>query len=175
MQADPLLIFSPSRNTISLEDRYTGRVHFSFSAHNNTGNPEGDPQLTGSGGPAPAGFLSVSLPDFISEDYLLDFYRRFLDGSAPITGEYLVARWGPFEAKEMGPVRFALGNPHAPRNTIDGAAWERELLIHGGGWFEKHTRGCIRMADEDLEMMAALIIKARRSGIDTTSVKIERL
>lgn len=133
----------------------------------------GDPLITGSGGPAPLGFLFLSLPDFISEEYLLDFYSRFFNGSCPVRGEYLVEGWGPFEKEQMGPVRFALGNPHAPRNTADGAAWERELLIHGGGYFEKPTRGCIRMADSQLEELAARIILARRMGLEISSVKIE--
>lgn len=174
MKKQPVLTFSQNKNLIYLEDRETGRILFVHPAHNVTENMPGEPLKTGSGSPAPLGWLCLSLPDFISEEFRDYFYRRYLDGEAHLPGECLVRGWGEFEEEQMGRVRFALGCPYAPSGTGDHAAWERELLIHGGGWFEKPTRGCIRMSDGQLEHFAANVIKARRMGMGLTTVlKVE--
>ncbi len=166
----PRLIFSMNENSIFLEDCNREQRLFCLPAHNNTVNPHGDPMVTGSNAPAPFGFLCLSLPDFISHDYRREFYRRFIFGPGPGLGESLVEGWGEFLVHEMGPVRFALGSPHAPEGTADRAAWDRELLIHGGGYPQKLTHGCIRMADHHIEQLAAMVIVLMRRGVPVTSI-----
>jgi hypothetical protein len=166
----PVLQFSRIDGRIFLHDRESGKVYFSYPAHNVTDNPEGDPLQAGSGAPAPAGFLCISPPDFISAQFQMEFYRDRIEGPGPMPGESLVQGWGEFCQEEMGRVRFALGNPNAPAGSGDRAAWDRELLVHGGGWFHKPTRGCIRMADSDMEDLAAQVIRARRSGLVISNI-----
>lgn len=171
LQLNPILIFSQKKKLIYLEARFGGKIFFSFPAHNRTGNPRGNPFKKGSGAPAPYGFLYLSPPDFISEEFRNEFYGIHLPGWTPRPGESLVCEWGEFEEHEMGRVRFALGNPHAPVGMGDHAAWERELLIHAGAEFEKPTQGCIRMGGMDIEKLAAHLIRLQREGIPINCVK----
>jgi len=162
--ASPILIFSGSRKVIYLLDRLSKKVLFSFPAHNQTEKPEGDSLIFGSWGPAPAGFLTLSPPDFISHEFLNQFCREYFGNSIVFPGESLVQEWGEFEREGMGPVRFALGSPDSPEDFIDRIVWDRELLIHGGRSFEVPTRGCIRMNDSDLEKLAYQWISWSRMG-----------
>lgn len=173
MDISPLLIFSPVERRIYLEDRLSGHEFFSFRAHNITERPDGNPFIPGSWGPAPAGFLRISQPDFISGEFRESFYReRFASGHVQ-ERESLVQEWGAFEEQEMGRVRFALGSPLAPAESADWAGWERELLVHGGKTFDTPTRGCIRMDDRDLEEMAFYFIIFSRIGCEIRSIHIK--
>ena len=168
----PLLIFSNSRQEIYLLDRQKNRQIFSYPAHNNTENPEGNPLITGSFSPAPFGFLALSPPDFITEEYRKSFYELYLGGSEPVIGESFVQEWGDFLEEEMGPVRFALGSPCAPVGFSDRAAWDRELLIHGARSFDTLTKGCIRMKNEDLVQLALQWILMFRKGFPLKSLMV---
>lgn len=177
MELLPILIFSSDRKSIYLEDRKTAQVFFSFSAHNQTENPGGDPLECGSWGQAPQGFVMISPPDFISREFKYKFYlERFglnLNTEAEsLAGESYIQKWGEFLEEEMGRVRFALGTPLAPPGTGDRAAWDRELLIHGGKTFETPTKGCLRMRDKDLEDLAYHLIRIAREGKPLIVIKI---
>lgn len=167
-----LLVFSHRRQEIFLLDRQSRRQVFCLSAHNNTENPEGNPLITGSFSPAPLGFLTLSPPDFITEEYRKAFYDLYLGGSEPVQGESLVQEWGEFLEEEMGPVRFALGSSNAPAGFPDRAAWDRELLIHGARTFDTLTKGCIRMKNEDLVQLALQWILMFRKGFPLKALMV---
>lgn len=160
----PQLVFSHGEKLIFLKERPAGRVLFALPAHNHTVNPEGDPLKLGSSGPAPYAFLTISPPDFISHEYRADFYREYFGDETVFPGESYVQQWGEFEMHEMGPVRFALGDPAAPQGFPDRAAWDRELLVHGGGTFQKLTHGCIRMEETHLKKLTFQLITFFRKG-----------
>jgi hypothetical protein len=165
---NPLLIFSGQKKCIYLSDRNSGDILFSFPAHNQTRRPEGNPLVEGSWGHAPSGFLTLSPPDFISEDFRKNFYTSHFGSPYVYPGESYMQEWGEFEFEEMGRVRFALGNPEAPEEFGDRAAWNREILIHGGGTFDKLTKGCIRMENSDIERLAFFAIHYYRIGYPLT-------
>lgn len=169
----PILIFSRDENLIYLKDRRTGVILFSFPAHNHTENPEGDPLTPESWGPAPSGYLTVSPPDFISEEFRLTFYQENFGSDIIIPGESLIQEWGEFEAEQMGRVRFALGCVSAPSGFPDRSAWDRELLIHAGRPFETLTKGCIRMNNGNIERFAVEWIKQFRMGVELRTVFVK--
>ncbi len=137
---------------------------FSFPAHNNTEKPHGDPLVIESWGPAPGGFLTLSPPDFISEDFRKEFYRAHFGFYNVVPEESYVQEWDEFEQSQMGRVRFALGSNDAPEGFTDKMAWEREILIHAGRPYETLTKGCIRMDNKDIEQLAFEWIKWYRMG-----------
>lgn len=168
----PILIFSRQKSLIYLLDRQTGETVFSFPAHNRTENLDGNPLILGSWGQAPAGFLTVSPPDFISAEFREKFYFKNFGSGVIIPGESLVQEWGEFEAEQMGRVRFALGSPSAPDHFPDKAAWDRELLIHAGKPFDTLTKGCIRMENGDAERFAGEWIRQFRQGVELKTILI---
>ncbi len=169
----PLLRFSRKKELIYLQDRQSDVIIFSFPAHNLTEKPDGNPLISGSWGPAPNGFLTVSPPDFISVEFREKFYIENLKSKIIVSGESLVQEWGEFEVEQMGRVRFALGSPSAPANFPDKAAWDRELLIHAGRPFETLTKGCIRMDNSDVESLAVEWIRWFRLGVELKTILIE--
>lgn len=160
----PILIFSREKNIIYLFEKISCRVVFAFPAHNRTEKPNGDPLTLGSWGPAPGGVLTLSPPDFISDDFRKEFYRAHFSFYAVVHGESYVQEWDEFEQSEMGRARFALGSPDAPEGSADRIAWDREILIHAGRPFETLTKGCIRMDNGDIEQLAYEWIKWYRMG-----------
>ncbi|MCE1248919.1 MAG: L,D-transpeptidase [Firmicutes bacterium] len=168
LHLDPLLCFSRSKKCIYLTDRNSGEILFSFPAHNQTERPEGNPLIQGTWGHAPFGFLTLSPPDFISEEFRKEFYISHFGSTNINKGESYVMEWGEYEFEQMGRVRFALGSPDAPEGFGDRAVWDREILIHGGGYFDKLTKGCIRMENSDIERLAFFAIHYYRIGYPLT-------
>jgi hypothetical protein len=163
IQKVPILVFSRQNKRIFLRDRLTEKIYFSYRAHNYTENNDAEPLIQGSWAPAPLGFLTLSSPDFISEEFRKEFYLSHFGWYRVEPGESFVQKWGEFEEHEMGRVRFALGDPLSPPAFADRAAWERELLIHAGKTFETPTKGCIRMTGYDIELFAADWIRCSRN------------
>jgi hypothetical protein len=162
---EPIFTFSRCEEKIFLKERSSGKIYFSYKAHNWTENDDGDPFTEGSWAPAPPGNLTLSPPDFISEEFRNEFYRNHFNSQMISSGESFVMEWGEFEKDEMGRVRFALGKIDSPLNSGDRAAWDRELLIHAGKTYETLTKGCIRMTDEDIELLAADWIRCFKKGL----------
>jgi hypothetical protein len=173
MNDEPILVFSRQNEKLFLSDPISGKIYFSYKAHNRTENNDGDPLIQGSWGPAPLGLIVLSPPDFISDEFRSDFYILHFNSQMVQSGESLVREWGEFEEDEMGRVRFALGDSLSPPGSGNSAAWDRELLIHAGKTYDTLTKGCIRMTDEDIELFAADWIRCCRQGLKLNVIKVE--
>jgi hypothetical protein len=172
MNSETILVFSRKNEKIFLSDPVTGKELFSYRAHNWTENNDGDPLAPGSWAPAPRGIMVLSAPDFITEEFRNKFYLQHFGAYEVHPGESFVMEWGEYEEDEMGRVRFALGDPSSPQDSGNYAAWERELLIHAGKTYDTPTKGCIRMTNEDIELLAADWIKCFRQGLNLFAIKI---
>ncbi|MFA5810975.1 MAG: DUF6531 domain-containing protein [bacterium] len=176
---DPLglasLIFERASSELVLFDGDGNEVS-RYEAHNNVTNPKGDPLKRGDRGPFPDGTFALGVPEFYSREYRELFYERFgfqdfWMGESKVTGP----RWaGVREAGysiSQGLIRFRVG---APADGRDRVAWDRQLFIHAGRFYNSasRTHGCIRARDDEIETLAANVIELYREDDPVTTLTV---
>jgi RHS repeat-associated protein len=169
---DPLglsyLVFDRSDERMYLFDGQ-GRFVTEYLASNHAKRPSADPTVPAANGPFPEGDFTIGVPEFYSEEYREDFYRRFglgdiVPGESRAPGRYW--KKNPLDTPDysmpFGRMRFRAGSNRSP---IDRIAYERQLFLHGGRHdYRRGTLGCIRADDAELETLAANYIAFRRQG-----------
>jgi RHS repeat-associated protein len=177
---DPLglasLFFDRAAGELALYDGDGGEIT-RFATANRTTNPTGDPMRVGQRGPFPDGTVAVGVPEFYSQSYREDFYRRFglgdpEPGESIVTGGFWAGTKVPGYNVSFGLIRFRAG---APTRGIERIAWNRGLFLHGGRYNRPtaRTHGCLRTRDDELEVLAANAIELRREGDPITSLTVE--
>lgn len=180
--ADPLglasLLFDRSDKKLSLygED---GKKIESYDATNNPTKPDGDPLKKGSNGPFPNGTYTLGIPEFYSEEYrqqIIDTYE--LDTISKSEAVVNGTNWKKDRLDTLdynagfGRVRVRTGSFSG--NAGDKIAAARGLFLHGGRHnYRAKTLGCIRVDDEDIELLALEFINLQRDGDPITTITVQ--